>query len=575
MLAADGRTLMEPEGAGKMNPIQQLKEEIDQQGPDDAVTLSADATRRDPFTPAPDKAFFYAEPTRAQRLKLLHHLAPYGELLIVTGEIGSGKTTLMEQFVDRAHESWRLCVIAAGSGLGKGRFLDALIDGFSIQVKRPENTDDKLQVLKGHCASLKRSGLLPIVVIDDAHQLGRDDLSLSLRLLQSLDDHEKPLRIILFAAPQLRETISTPELAGLQERITHTFNLLPLSEKETANYINHRLQVAGVSGDGLFTETVVKMIHRTSQGLPGKINELARVVLANRSHAKAGKAEALLSAKGLGKGGRVWNALPLGIALGILGLLVIYYFNKSAPPTGVEDRIARTDTSQQEQVPLTLPANKAAESPRPVSDAPAPPTATDHTPPPAPAASETPSPVAMADTGKPAPAVIPAAPPAARATPPPPVSVPEEAPPPPAAPSAAAPAPAKPAPTVVKPKAVNTPPKPVATAHPAAAGTAKDAAWVMAQDPAHFTLQLMATKQPDTVDQVLRRGGVDPGEFARFQAVSRGETWHVLAYGLYPNRTAAAAEAAHLPGALHGFKPWIRPVGDVQAAIKQYQDLHP
>ena len=245
-----------------MNPTQQLREEvIDPQVPDDEVTLSSGAVQREPFASMPDKEFFYAEPTRAQRLKLLHHLAPYGELLIVTGEAGSGKTSLMEQFVSRAHASWRLCIIAAYGGLSKTHFLDALIDGFSIQAKQPGNDDEKLRQLKGHCASLKHSGLLPIVVIDDAHQLSRDDLSVLLRLLQSLDDSEKPLRVILFAAPQLREVISGSGLVGLQERITHTFNLLPLSEKETANYINHRLKVAGVSGEGLFTDTVVKMIH--------------------------------------------------------------------------------------------------------------------------------------------------------------------------------------------------------------------------------------------------------------------------------------------------------------------------
>ena len=560
-----------------MNPTQQLKndEVIDSQVPDDEVTLSAAAVRREPFASMPDKDFFYAEPTRAQRLKLLHHLAPYGELLIVTGEAGSGKTSLMEQFVSRAHASWRLCVIAAYGGLSKGHLLDALFDGFSIQAKRADTDDEKLQQLKGHCTSLKRSGLLPIVVIDDAHQLSREDLAVLMRLLQSLDDYEKPLRVILFAAPPLRETISGAELGALQQRVTHTFNLLPLSEKETANYINHRLKVAGISGEGLFTETVVKMIHRTSQGLPGKINELARVVLVNRNHAKEGNPEALLSTKRLGKGGRVWNSLPLGIALGILGLVVIFYFNKTSPPTSVEDRIARSNDGDQALVPLSLPPDNANESPQTAA---------------VPDTSPSPATSGSASSPAPPPAAAPAItaqsePPTREALPPPTPAVNITPPKPPAAPGqsphavaktapAAKQAPAKfAAPVKARPPAVAK--APAATPPPAVAGKVRDAAWVLAQDPGHFTLQLMASKEAVALDQVLHRRGVDPGEFARFQLISRGEAWHVLAYGQYPSRETAAAEVNHMPAPLHSFKPWIRSLGDLQAAIKLYQAQHP
>ncbi len=562
-----------------MNPTQQLEndEVIDLQVPDDEVTLSAAAARREPFASMPDKDFFYAEPTRAQRLKLLHHLAPYGELLIVTGEAGSGKTSLMEQFVSRANASWRLCVIAAYGGLSKGHFLDALIDGFSIQAKRGETDDEKLQQLKGHCTSLKRNGLLPIVVIDDAHQLSREDLSVLMRLLQSLDDYEKPLRVILFAAPPLRETISGADLGALQQRVTHTFNLLPLSEKETANYINHRLKAAGISGEGLFTETVVKMIHRTSQGLPGKINELARVVLVNRNHAKEGNPKALLSTKRLGKGGRVWNSLPLGIALGILGLVVIFYFNKTSPPTSVEDRIARSNDGDQALVPLSLPPDNASEAPQT--------TAVPETSPP-PAASSGSAPLPQS-APVPPPAVGPATSaqsdtPSGEALPPPP-TVNNMPPKPPAAPKQAPHAVANTAPAVkqapakaaapVKPRPPAVAKAPAAT--PPVAGKVRNAAWVLAQDPAHFTLQLMASKEAAALDQVLHRPGVDPGEFARFQLISRDEAWHVLAYGQYPSRESAAAEVNHMPASLRSFKPWIRSLGDLQTAIKLYQTQHP
>jgi DamX protein len=85
-------------------------------------------------------------------------------------------------------------------------------------------------------------------------------------------------------------------------------------------------------------------------------------------------------------------------------------------------------------------------------------------------------------------------------------------------------------------------------------------------------MQLMATQRPATIAQFLHRPGLDAGDFARFQAVSRGQTWHVLVYGQFATRAAAAAKAKDLPASLHDIKPWIRSDGDVQAAIKVYRE---
>lgn len=588
-----------------MNSTQPLQQTIDDQDDGIQVTLGL---RREPFAPQPDKDFFYSEPTRAQRLKLLHHLAPYGEVLVVTGEAGSGKTALLQQFVERAHDSWRVCVITAHSQLGRGQLLDALMEGFAIPAKRPDTEQEKLEVVKNYCVSLKRNNLLPVAVIDDAHKLSRPALGVLLQLLQSLDDQEKPLRIVLFAAPQLRDATSAPDLHALQERITHTFNLPPLSEKETANYIAHRLGVAGMSGKDLFTETVIKMIHRTSQGLPGKINELARVVVAN--NATGGKSvENMPAFKASRKPGQQRNTIPLSIALAILVLLGIYYMNKTSPPkgVGVEDRIARNGTQQ--AVPLPLPggstvagatAESAPPSPMPVQEqapagataaapAPGPDDTTAAQPPQAPAATgpSLPAPPALAsqapaasaangggnNTPAPSPAAMTGSAPVASAAP---QTVPQVK--APAGPAAAA-TPAGSAPATGGEHAgalvakVEPAPAPAAAgAVKAPAGGVKNADWLLTQAPGHFTLQLMAVKQAASIDRFLHRPGLNARDFARFQTLSRGQTWNVLVYGQFATRDAAAAGATALPAALHNVKPWIRSNGDVQAAIKVFRE---
>lgn len=547
----------------------------DPDGDQDAGVQVTLGLHREPFPPeaGADKGFFYAEQTRAQRLKLLHHLAPYGELLIVTGDPGSGKTTLLDQFIERAHDSWRLCVIRARAELDRDELLDALMDGFSVQAKQPEGDDDRLQLLKSHCVALKRKGLLPMVVIDDAHKLDRDALAALMQLLQVLDAHEKPLRIILFADPHLRELISVPELEALQERISHTFNLPPFSEKETGNYIQHRLKASGVDAAGVFTDTVVAMIHKTSQGLPGKINELARVVLSNQGAGGAVMAGMTGTKEGRqGKGGK--NVVLVGLVLAALILGALYALHRPSPPKGVsvEDQVARI--GHQESVPLPLPSNATpgGETPPPFSH---------HTPAPPPTSMTVPEGGAPANgpSGEVAESSAPPAP--ASAVAPQPQGVP-------AAPAEQAPLPHAATPGVGASPAPRTAPAAPAVPHqakrgpthppagkPAAGGKVKDAAWVLDQDPKHFTMQLMATQAPATVQRFVQRHPADSGKFAQFQTESRDKTWHVLVYGQFTSRTEAEARAKRLPPGLHGVKPWIRPFKDVQAGIRRYRHAHP
>ena len=574
-----------------MNSIYPLN---DNDPEDDSGVQVSLGLQREPFSPEPaDKDAFYPEQTRSQRLKLLHHLAPYGELLIVTGDPGSGKTTLMQQFVDRGHETWRLCVITAHQALYQGQLLEALAEGFSLQPRPADGDLDKLQLLKSHCVALKRKGLLPMVVIDDAHLLTADALGVLMQLLQSLDTHEKPLRIVLFAAPQLRELLSVPELEGLHERVSHTFNLPPFSEKETANYIQHRLKAAGAGGRELFTDAVITMIHKTSQGQPAKINELAKVVLAN----KAQGGDILQGVAGdkpkrASKGGQ--NIVPLGMALAILILVVLYLLhsiNSPGPGGGGSQQAPIARNGGQETVPLPLPTDTAPAGPAgggsAESQAGVPPA--DQGAGAAPSLGESePSAMGGAAEDQPPAGEAPAMPSSPAASPPP-ASVPQtgaaQAPAEGAmAPSGSAgqasgtmaePAPVKPVvkapPAPTRPAAA--PAKPASTAK--AGGGIRDAAWVMAQDPKHFTMQVMATHTPANIDRFVKRRGLAAGDFARFQKIAGGKRWHVLIYGAFAGRGQAEARAKHLPAGLHGVKPWIRPFADVQASIRQFRQSHP
>ena len=244
---------------------------------------------REPFSSAVEDDMFYSEAedgerlnlSRSQRLNLLLHLAPYSDALLVTGEAGIGKTTLLHQFLARVEPSWRVCAVSASPTVNNEVISQCLTREFAKEEGISSVELNKVEGLREHIRSLRESALSPILIIDDAHELSKEVLGFLLGLVQTDKNGGKLLSVIMFSEPGIEKNLGSADLAPLRNLISHSFELTPFNEGDTANYIKHRLSIAGLMGESPFTPAVVKVIYGTSHGIPAKINELAQVVLNN------------------------------------------------------------------------------------------------------------------------------------------------------------------------------------------------------------------------------------------------------------------------------------------------------
>lgn len=228
-----------------------------------------------PFSPKHDDRFLYLSPELTAQLEMLRHYTQYGNLLlIVSGERGIGKTSLKQRFITSAEDEWQICEIPAHTMMDAGLLLRQAAMGFGI-TDPPLDPRAILEVLTAQLQHLQEQAQIPILIIDDAHELPLDALQALLYLAEHHVNQASLLRIILFCEPQIDTMLEDPSIHALKERVTHKIELAPLTEEQTAEYLRHRLAVAGLDGTSPFTPKLVSKIYKASQGLPAQINEYA------------------------------------------------------------------------------------------------------------------------------------------------------------------------------------------------------------------------------------------------------------------------------------------------------------
>lgn len=232
-----------------------------------------------PFSNLHDDRFLYLDAERAQRLNLLQHMTQYSDLLlIVQGEHGVGKTSLLTRFIKNKADNWQICGVTANTMMDAGQLLFQAAQGFGME-QLPQDSGELQEMLYARVASLHHDGQNPILVIDDAHALPKDALLAIFHLADAQVEGANLLRIILFAEPQIEKILNAKDVRPLRERITHTMEVPPLNEDTTAEYLKHRMAVAGFNGGSPFTPKMVKRIYKASAGIPEKINKLAHETL--------------------------------------------------------------------------------------------------------------------------------------------------------------------------------------------------------------------------------------------------------------------------------------------------------
>ena len=230
--------------------------------------------REPPFSIAVDPRYlFMSERHRDALAHLLYGVGVGGGFILLTGEVGTGKTTINRCLLEQlpAHTDVALILNPALDAVG---LLSAICDELAMVYSEREHTLKGLtDRLHGFLLDNHQRGRNTVLLIDEAQHLKPEVLE-QIRLLTNLETStQKLLQIILVGQPELKAVLDRPELRQLSQRITARYQLRPLTLQETRDYIEHRLQVAGLpAGQTLFPPRVIRQLHRESGGIPRLIN---------------------------------------------------------------------------------------------------------------------------------------------------------------------------------------------------------------------------------------------------------------------------------------------------------------
>ncbi|MEE9477517.1 MAG: AAA family ATPase [Roseateles sp.] len=228
-----------------------------------------------PFSIAPDPHYlFMSERHREALAHLLYGLDGGGGFVLLTGEIGAGKTTVCRCFLEQIPPNCNVAYIF-NPKLTVPELLQAVCDEFHVPVPAGARTvKDFVDPLNAFLLAQHAAGRNNVLIIDEAQNLSADVLE-QLRLLTNLETAtRKLLQVVLIGQPELRGMLARPELEQLAQRVIARFHLGALSEAETAQYIGHRLKVAGLNGAPPFDRKALRLIHQLTRGVPRRINLL-------------------------------------------------------------------------------------------------------------------------------------------------------------------------------------------------------------------------------------------------------------------------------------------------------------
>jgi general secretion pathway protein A len=235
--------------------------------------------KQEPFSIAPDPHYlFMSERHREALAHLLYGLGGGGGFVLLSGEIGTGKTTVCRLFLDQVPDNCNVAYIF-NPKLTVTELLQSVCEEFHIQVQPkdsglPPTVKDYLDPLNQFLLQAHAAGRNNVLIIDEAQNLSAEVLE-QLRLLTNLETSErKLLQIILIGQPELRSLLARPELEQLAQRVIARYHLDALTADETAHYVQHRCEVAGLSRPLPFERKALLRIHQLSRGVPRRINLL-------------------------------------------------------------------------------------------------------------------------------------------------------------------------------------------------------------------------------------------------------------------------------------------------------------
>src|SRR5579859_4957530 len=237
--------------------------------------------KENPFNVNPDPRYlFLTKPIEEALSGLMYGIQKRKGFITLTGEVGTGKTTLVNRLLDWLHLRRTKTAFLFNSRMNTSQLFDFVLAEFEIPCEMRSKSQQLIK-LNHWLLDRYRSGETAVLIIDEAQNLTLPVLE-EIRLLTNLETStDKLLQIVLSGQPELEEKLKLPQLRQLRQRIMLRCRTSTLSEEQTQEYITERLRIAGASGDAIFSPKAVETIHVYSLGIPRVINLLCEHALVN------------------------------------------------------------------------------------------------------------------------------------------------------------------------------------------------------------------------------------------------------------------------------------------------------
>ncbi len=226
-----------------------------------------------PFTLLPDPDFLFWSRSHRRAFSVLEFgVITRAPITVVTGEVGAGKTTLIQKLLQTLDDDITLGLISNAQG-GRGELLQWALNALSIEADLTGAYVNMFQQLQDYVIEEYAAGRRVILLIDEAQNLSIEGLE-ELRMLTNINSNkDELLQLILVGQPELRQMIMRPELRQFAQRVTATYHINALDRAAVAGYIQHRLSHVGGTGSE-FTGEAIDLVHEHTSGIPRLVNKL-------------------------------------------------------------------------------------------------------------------------------------------------------------------------------------------------------------------------------------------------------------------------------------------------------------
>ena len=497
----------------------------------------------DPFPLGSVDSIFYNTPELNHRLELVRHLLEFSQqIILICSPTGAGKSSFARHLVSIPDENWSLTQILAENGIDNATLVREIVS--KSQPDYVEEEGEGVESIAKYNESCYRAQLLPVIVIDNAHELPIETLEFIVQI--SKQKHQSTqLRIVLLGNENINAKLDDPRIKVISSGVIHTINLPAFSQEQVKEYLHYRISASGDIDKKIFSNKDINHIYKASGGVPAKIDLLARQVLQD---------PALMGGKDLNKGSNVrqyfWSILryTIGIFLLVVIFWAVYKFMfvdksprqvdeiaVSLPPSqplhgqsGIQNPASQHQGANLVIKPTVQPQDSTPEvrvENQDVLDKNLTPDVVEEVD-------------IVLDTGtilSKTPVVLPVS-------------------------------------EAVEIKNEQVLIEKTREKDKAMIEGIKGSDWLLQQAPEQYTLQLMGARELKTIEVFIQglTGYFD--QMALFTTENNSMPWHVIVYGSYADRDTASQYIVDLPVKIRNQKPWPRPFASIQLDIEKLAD---